>query len=116
MPHPNGMPTLEELRNMPDEELAKKIDQQHSLTPDVRHLLLAQCFRDELGRREQDRSTQAMLEYTERMHRFTKQIRDMTIIILIATILSVAASAMSLWVSLRSSTVVSQNREPRASN
>lgn len=116
MPHPNGMPTLDELRNMPDEELAKKIDQQYSLTPDVRHLLLAQCFRDELVRREQDRSTQAMLDHTEKMHRFTKQVRDMTIIILVATILSVGASAISLWVSLSRPTQVSQNQQSTPSH
>ena len=112
MPHPNGMPTLEELRHMPEEELAKKIDQQYSLTPDVRHLLLAQCFRDELVRREQDRNTQAMLDYTERMHRFTKQVRDMTIIILVATILSVAASAISLWISSTRPTTGNQVQPP----
>lgn len=103
MPHPNGMPTLEELRKMPDEELAGKVDHQYSLTPDVRHLLLAQCFRDELVRREQNRSTQAMLDSTEKMQQFTKQVRDMTIIILVATILSVGASAVGLWISLSSS-------------
>ena len=101
MPHSNGMPTLEELRNMRDEELVEKIDKQYSLTPDVRHLLLAQCFRDELVRREQDRLTQKMLEYTDKMNRFTKQVRDMTIAILIATFLSLITSIASLWVSLR---------------
>lgn len=101
MPHLNGMPTLEELRSIPDEELIKKIDQQLSLTPDVRHLLLAQCFRDELGRREQDKATKAMLDYTEKMYRFTKHVRDMTIAILVATILSLATSGISLWISLK---------------
>jgi hypothetical protein len=100
MPHPNGMPTLQELRDMPDDELAKKVDQQYSLPPNERHLLLAQCFRDELTRREHDRNTQTMLDYTDKTHRFTKQVRDMTIVILVATILSVVASVIGLWVGL----------------
>jgi hypothetical protein len=88
MPYPNGMPTHDELRSIPDEELAKKIDQQYSVTPDARHLLLAQCFRDELVRREQERSTKAMLNYTAQMTKLTKQVRNFTIVILVATILS----------------------------
>jgi hypothetical protein len=88
MPYPNGMPTHDELRSIPNEELAKKIDQQYSLTPDARHLLLAQCFRDELVRREQERSTKEMLNYTAQMTKLTKQVRNFTIVIFVATILS----------------------------
>jgi hypothetical protein len=88
MPHPNGMPTHDELRSIPDEELAKRIDHQYSLTPDARHLLLAQCFRDELVRREQERSTKEMLNYTAQMTKLTKQVRNFTIVIFVATILS----------------------------
>jgi hypothetical protein len=95
MPYPNGMPTHDELRSMPDEELAKRIDQQYSLTPDARHLLLAQCFRDELVRREQERSTTEMLHYTAQMHELTKQVRNFTIVILVATILSLVRSIIS---------------------
>lgn len=94
MPHPNEMPTHDELRRMPDEELVQRIDQQYSLTPDARHLLLAQCFRDELVRREQEQSTQAMLKYTDQMHKWTKQVRNLTIVILGATILSLVASVI----------------------
>ncbi len=85
MPHPNGMPTHDELRTMSDDELAKRIDQQYSMTPDVRHLLLAQCFRDELIRRENERTTSTMLRYT-------RQVRDFTIVILVATILALAVA------------------------
>ena len=81
MPHPNGMPTHEELRRMSNDDLATRIDQQYSLTPDTRHLLLAQCYRDELVRRENDRTTKAMLRYT-------KQVRNFTIAILLATLLT----------------------------
>lgn len=102
MPHPNGMPTLEELKNIRDEELAEKIDKQYSLTPDVRHLLLAQCFRDELVRREQDRVTQKMLDFTDNTCRFTEQVRNMTVAILVATFLSLIVSLIALCVSLRS--------------
>jgi hypothetical protein len=79
---------------MPDEELVRRIDQQYSLTPDPRHLLLAQCFRDDLVRREQERGTKAMLKYTDQMHEMTKQVRNLTIVILIATILSLIASVI----------------------
>ena len=81
MPHPNGMPTHEELRGMSDDDLGTRIDQQYSLTPDTRHLMLAQCFRDELVRRENDRATAAMLRYT-------KHVRNFTIAILLATLLT----------------------------
>jgi hypothetical protein len=98
MPHPNGMPTHAELRSMPDEELVKSIDRQYSLTPDARHLLLAQCFRDELIRREHEQSTTAMLGCTSQMHELTKQIRNLTIVILMATMLTLAATAFSVVV------------------
>jgi len=79
MPYPNGMPTYEELRSMSNDDLAKEVDQQFSLTPDTRHLLLAQCFRDELVRRENDCTAATMLRYT-------KHVRNFTIAILIATL------------------------------
>jgi hypothetical protein len=79
------MPTHDELRTMYDDELAKRVDQQYSMTPDARHLLLAQCFRDELIRRENERTTSTMLRYT-------KQVRDFTIVILVATILALAVA------------------------
>ncbi len=95
MPHPNGISTFDELRSMPDDELYQKIDQQFSLGSAPHHSMLAQLYRDELVRREQDRSTQAMLDYTERIYRFTKQVRDMTLVVLFAAILSLAASVVS---------------------
>jgi hypothetical protein len=101
MPHQNGMPTLAELQAMSAEELGSKVDQQFSMTPAPWRLMLAQIFRDELVRREQDRTTQSMLDYTERMYRYTKQVRNLTWVILVATLLSLFASGVSLWVSLR---------------
>ena len=101
MPHPNGMPTVAELRTMSAEELASKVDQQFSMTPAPWRLMLAQCFRDELVRREQEQSTQSMLSYTEEMNHFTKQVRNLTVVILVATLLSLVASGASLWVGWR---------------
>jgi len=97
MPHPNGMPTFDELRNMPDAELYESIDKQFSLTPNERHLMLAQLYRDELLRREQDKSTQSMLDYTDKIFQFTAQIRNMTTVILVATVLGVA---VSIWATI----------------
>jgi hypothetical protein len=97
MPNPNGMPTHGELRSISAEELAKSIDRQYALTPDVRHLLLAQLFRDELVRRDQEQATAAMLKYTADVHDLTRQMRNLTWIILGATLLSLAASAFALF-------------------
>jgi len=66
---------------MSNNDLATRIDQQYALTPDPRHLMLAQCFRDELVRRENDRARAAMLRYT-------RQVRNFTIAILLATLLT----------------------------
>jgi len=74
---------------MSDGDLAKKIDQRYSLTPDARHLLLAQCFRDEFVRRENNRTTATMLRYT-------KQVSNFTIAILLATILTVLLEGLSV--------------------
>jgi len=81
---------------MPTEELVKSIDRQYALTPDVRHLLLAQLFRDELVRREQEQATAAMLKYTAEVHDLTRQMRNLTWVILGATLLSLAASVCAL--------------------
>jgi hypothetical protein len=96
MPNPNGMPTHEELRSISTEELVKSIDRQYALTPDVRHLLLAQLFRDELVRREQEQATSTMLKYTVEVRNLTHQIRNLTWVILGATLLSLAASMGAL--------------------
>jgi hypothetical protein len=87
MTHPNGMPTHEEMRTMSEEALAEKIDQQYGLTPDARHLLLAQTYRDELARRENAKITNTMLRYTQQM-------RNLTIVILLATLVNIAVVLM----------------------
>ena len=62
---------------------------------------LAQPLRDELVRREQDKATQAMLMYTEKMFCFTQQMRNMTRVITGFTIFSVLLSLASLFISLK---------------
>ncbi|MGQ0762686.1 MAG: hypothetical protein ACT4OT_11840 [Acidobacteriota bacterium] len=89
MPHQNGMPTLTELQTMSAEDLASKVDQQFSMTPDVRHLMLAQCFRDEQVRRQQTKQTDTILSYTRWM-------TWLTVIIAVATIVNVVIAFLLL--------------------
>ena len=77
-PHPNGMPTVQEVRTMADEELIAHIDQQLGLPPEVRPLTLIQLYSSELQRQEQERRSRVVLAYTQAIDRFTKQMRDMT--------------------------------------
>ena len=56
------MPSFEELRNIPEPELIKLIDQQLSDTSLTQiGVLVAQIYRDELMRRSQDKATKQML-------------------------------------------------------
>jgi hypothetical protein len=84
--------TLEGLRELPDAELIHQHDEVAKTT-----VIGTQYFVDELVRREQDRATQAMLQSTQEMHKFTKQMRTMTIIILLATLASVAVSLLAFF-------------------
>jgi hypothetical protein len=81
---------------MSDEELRTKIDLQHARLYEPRHLLTAQYYHDELTRRENRKTAKLMLDFTEQMYIFTKQIRTMTVIILIGTLLSVMAAILTL--------------------
>jgi hypothetical protein len=104
MPHPNGIVTYEEIRKMSEGDLIQEIEkhirtlnlESAKNTININYLLLVQPFRDELVRREQDKITQAMLGYTEKMHSMTKQMRCMTVIILVATVFGVAAAILSV--------------------
>ena len=49
-PHPNGIPTVQEVQTMADEELIAHIDQQLGLPPEVRPLTLIQLYSSELQR------------------------------------------------------------------
>jgi hypothetical protein len=74
MPHPNGTLTYEELISVSKDELIQYIDTQLSLNrPD--QLLRAQLYINELTRRDQDKSNRVMLDYTQEVHRFTRQMR-----------------------------------------
>jgi hypothetical protein len=59
------MPTYEELTKMSDEELIKGYNDNNPAQPDLRNMLSAQFYRDELVRREQSKATQAMLWLTK---------------------------------------------------
>jgi|RhiMetdeSRZDD1v2_1073273.scaffolds.fasta_scaffold236526_3 hypothetical protein len=88
MPHPNGTLTYEELISVSKDELIQYIDTQLSLNrPD--QLLRAQLYINELTRRDQDKSNRVMLDYTQEVHRFTRQMRTMTVVILVFTIVGV---------------------------
>ena len=91
MPLPSGMSTREEIRGMSCDELVCKIDAQCSRGPlDPLDLFIAQIYRDELVRKEQDKATQAMFGYTRKMTR-------MTVIITIFTFLNLAATVVLLF-------------------
>ena len=83
--------TFAELRALPDEELIRLHDHHaKSVQVATKHYL------EELARREQDRATQTMLKLTQEVHSFTKQMRNMTIAILLATLVSIAVSIIAL--------------------
>ena len=88
MPHENGMPTWQELKGMSDEELIRNIDLQFGHGGDEKfHLLVAQCYRDELSRRTGARAPDTMIRYT-------RQVRDVTLVIVAATLLTLLLEAL----------------------
>ncbi len=97
MPHPHGMPTVQEVRTMSDEALIAHLDQQLGLPPEVRPLTLIQWYASELQRQEQERRSRVLLAYTQAIDRFTKQMRDMTAVILIATFVNLVLAVMVLF-------------------
>ena len=89
-----GLPTQTELRTLHETQIVTKIDQilEGVLSPE--HLLIVQMYRDELLRREQQKSNEAMLAYTKEMNAMTKQIRNLTIVILVTTLVTIV---ISVW-------------------
>ena len=71
-----------QLKNMRDCHLS-------GLAVDQKSDLIAELCKDELVRRGQDKIDQTMLQYTKEVHVFTRQMRCMTVIILIATLVGV---------------------------
>ena len=89
-----GLATQTELRTLHETQLVTKIDQMLEGVLSPEHLLIAQMYRDELLRRDQQKSNDAMLAYTKEMNAMTKQIRNLTIVILAATLLTLV---ISVW-------------------
>jgi hypothetical protein len=89
-----GLATQTELRTLHDTQLVTKIDQMLEGVLSPEHLLIAQMYRDELLRRDQQKSNDAMLAYTKEMNAMTKQIRNLTIVILAATLVTLV---ISIW-------------------
>ena len=77
--------SLEELRSMPEEELIKRHDSHANSTAiGVEHYLV------ELARRDQDKQTNTMLEYT-------RGIKRMTVIITLLTAVNVLIACLFLF-------------------
>ncbi len=90
MHYSSGMPTAEELKKMPENDLLMYADGQlGSRSVNVFHILIAQLYLNEFSMRGQDR-------IAKEVHQFTKQMRTMTVIILIATIVSVGAAVLGV--------------------
>ena len=89
-----GLPTQAELRTLHETQIVTKIDQMLEGVLSPEHLLIAQMYRDELLRRDQQKSNDAMLAYTKEMNAMTKQIRNLTIVILAATLVTLV---ISVW-------------------
>jgi hypothetical protein len=77
--------TIAELRELSDDEIIRRHDQKASNTGVGTHHYLA-----ELARRDQDRASDVMLAYT-------RQIKIMTVIVTVATIISTLLVAWSLF-------------------
>jgi hypothetical protein len=84
MPLKNGLLTQAELMNLPESELFVRIDQALDGTASDWRFMLGQLYRDELVRRRQDAANASMLAWT-------RQVRNMTIVILLLTLANVVA-------------------------
>jgi hypothetical protein len=67
---------------LPETELFVRIDESLDGTLSDRRLMLGQLYRDELVRRRQDEANRNMLAWT-------RQVRDMTIAIVVLTVVNV---------------------------
>ena len=91
------MPTYQEWLNMSKEDLIKGFNDNNTTNADFRNMATAQLYRDELMRRDQEEINKAMLDYTQRVERFTKQMRNMTWIILVANIVGVFFTVLGFF-------------------
>jgi len=76
---------------MSESDIIAKIDQLLAAQISDWRIALVQVYRDELNRRSQDRATNSMLLWT-------RQVRNFTIVILVATIVNVAIVLFQTWV------------------
>lgn len=83
--------TIQELRSMSDDELISRHDAGAKQT-----LVGTQHYLNELARRDLDRQTGAMLDYTKQVVDYTKQVRNFTIAIVILTVVNVVIVAIPL--------------------
>jgi hypothetical protein len=98
MPDQKTNITYKELRETPEPEMIKTIDYHlGGIDLTQKSDIVARIFHDELVRRSQDKFNQVMLNYTQEVHRFTKQMRNMTIIILFATIVTTALGIYQIF-------------------
>lgn len=93
-----GLPSNAQLEGMSENEIRSRIEQVLSGVSDTR-LLMAQYYRDELNRRTQRAYNEEIKSATLRMERatedirlWTRQVRDMTMVIVGLTIVTALVS------------------------
>jgi hypothetical protein len=96
------MDTFERLRSMTTPELVERIDSQLRASDGgqerhTRNLIASQLYINEFARRDQEKTTDTMLHLTQEMHSFTREVRNLTLIILGATIVSLVVGIFTLW-------------------
>ena len=84
---------LRELRSLSDDEIIERHDAQAGAVG-----VATDHYLQELARRDQDRQTSLMLDYTKQMAKMTRAILWLTIVITILTVVNVAIAAALLRV------------------
>jgi hypothetical protein len=87
-----SQPTFQALQAMTDEELRTIYDTKSKNT-----FVGTKFYLDELSRREALRIERAALEVAQRSHRATETMRNLTWVILVATVVNVALVVVALW-------------------
>ena len=96
--------TYEKLTTVTEAEAIKIINHHLSAFGDGKSDIVARLYLEELVRQRQDRANQRqekvnqmMLDYTEKVYGFTKQMRNMTWIILVATVVEVIFTVLGFF-------------------
>ena len=84
MPLKNGLLAQRELMAISEDELYAKIDHALDGTASSWRVTLAGLYREELMRRRQEKGNERMLDWT-------RQVRNMTLVILVLTVINVVA-------------------------